>query len=151
MWFRRVGEPTPGPSLQFADRTWHMATKVDLEVILKSAAELSTSECQPAYEMLASGVIRRGLHDNAKGWRDIGVLWMKAHKYQQAVDAFEMSIDGKRTPIDAWFYLGESHYALGQLDEAKTSWENCLQKTRTTTSALAHLCKSRMDEVFSQE
>ena len=151
MWFRRVGEPTPGPSLQFANRTWHMATKVDIDVILKSVAELSTSDLQPAFAVLAAGIIHRGLHNDSKGWRDIGVLWMRAHRYQEAIDAFEMSLDEKRTPIDVWFYLGESHYALGQLPEAKKSWENCLQKTRTTTSALAHLCQSRMDEVFSQE
>ena len=151
MWFRRVGEPAPGPSLQFANRTWYMATKVDIEAILKSSAELSSSELQSAYGLLAQGIIDRGLHDNSKGWRDIGLLWMRAQRYQKAVGALQRSIDGKRTPIDVWFYLGESYFALKEMPKAKQAWENCLQKTRTTTSALAHLCKSRMDEVFSKE
>ncbi len=145
MWFRRVGEPTPGPAMQIGGRTWYMANKKSLDDILKTEARLPEDDSCPPLKHLARALTARCDKENAKELRDIGLLWLRADEYTLAAKSFSESIQAKRTPIDTWFYLGECSLALGNFASAREAWGLCLEKTRAKTSALAQLCKTRLE------
>jgi hypothetical protein len=150
MWFRRVGEPTPGPAFQIGKRTWYMATKEDLEQLLKREAKLERLEAEPGCQLLAKILSARAEKSDSKAWRDIGILMMRAHEWDRGIDALKCSIEGKRTPIDTWYYLGECALSGGDRVAAEEAWSICLQKSRSKTSALAQLCTARLKEVFTE-
>jgi hypothetical protein len=152
MWFRRVGEPTPGPAMQIGGRTWYMANKKSLDDILKTEARLPDDDSCPPLRHLAKALTARTDNEegeNAKELRDIGLLWLRANEYVEAAKTFSNSIQAKRTPIDTWFYLGECSHALGNIVSAREAWTLCLDKTRTKSSALAQLCKTRLEMKIS--
>jgi hypothetical protein len=147
MWFRRVGQPAPGPAIQVGFRTYYMAPQASAHNLMESEAIFEPGTAMEGYKVLAAVLEKKLDTDVAKILRNLGLIWMRAHQFESAMDTFERAIAGKRTPIDTYFYLAECACGLGDMTRAKASWEACLGKTRSPTSAMAQLCRERLDGV----
>ena len=132
-------------------RTWYMARTADLEGVFQKEAVLCDGPPELAYGYLADMTALRGDFDNAKGLRDMGLLLLRAHRIEMALDTLRKAIHAKRPPNDAWYYLGECALRAGDRVAAQEAWETCLQKCRSKKSALAERCTQRMDEIFPVE
>mgnify|MGYP002047087618 CR=1 FL=1 len=138
LFIRKVGEPTAGPAFQRHQRTWYMAGTERFKSQLEACAAaldidwsaVQRGEGQPILKIVAAK-LRPHLSAAGTMWRDLALLHAGAGDMEGALSALQSSIDGKRTPADAWFYLGEARAAQGDGAGARQAWQMCLTKARS--------------------
>ena len=148
MYIRRVGEPTPGPAFQTKNRTWYMAGTDVLFSLMEELAnrdvDLDWGQEGDAICARAAVVIEPHLDEAPGHWRDLGILYARGGRLEDAERCFQTAIAGKRTPSDTWFYLGELRNSLGDKAGALEAWQLSLKKTRSKKSRVTHLLKIRL-------
>ena len=142
MWFRRLGESNSDEALQFSKRTWYKCNSKKGFEILKKYCGLGPFN--RAYLHLAEGLQLMFPDWKSKDHRDLGLLYLRAHAYEHAVECFDLALDSKRTPLDVWIYKGDALFAQGNAEAAKYLWEDCLTRVRSQSSAIAQLCRARL-------
>jgi hypothetical protein len=138
LFIRKVGEPTAGPAFQRHQRTWYMAGTERFKGQLEACAAaldidwsaVQRGEGEPILKTVAAK-LRPHLSAAGTMWRDLALLHAGAGDMEGALSALQSSIDGKRTPADAWFYLGEARAAQGDDAGARQAWQMCLTKARS--------------------
>ena len=80
----------------------------------------------------------------AKDHRDLGLMYLRAHSFEHAIECFDLAMTEKRTPLDVWIFKGDALRSLGQVQAAKELWEDCLTRVRSQNSAIAQLCRTRI-------
>ena len=148
LWFRRIGQSKSDAALQFSNRTWYRcASKKGME-ILKTYCVLGPYN--PAYLHLAEALQLMFPDWKSKDHRDLGLMYLRAHAFDLAIECFDLSLNSKRTPLDVWIYKGDALRALGLVEEAKAIWEDCLLRVRSQSSALAQLCRARISLLIEE-
>jgi len=145
MWFRRIGQPKSDAALQFSKRTWYRCTSKKAMEILKQYCSLGGYE--PAYLHLAEALQLMFPDWKAKDHRDLGLMYLRAHAFDHAIECFDLAMTEKRTPLDVWIFKGDALQALEREEEAKALWEDCLTRVRSQSSAIAQLCRTRIAQL----
>lgn len=151
MYIRKVGEPTAGPAFQRQRRTWYMAGTDRLKLLLEEQAAgrpvdwaaAKRGEGEAILKTVAAK-IRPLLSDAGSLWRDLALLIAAGGDYDGAVQALTASLEGKRTPPDTWFYVGEARAAAGDDAGAKEAWQTCLDKARSKKADYVKLSQKRL-------
>lgn len=144
LWFRRVGNPASSASIQLQKRTWYPSRRKDAIELLRTQSTLG--EFSPGMKQLGEA-LELMLQDwdwKAKDYRELGLIYFRAHAFDDAIRAFDLSIASKRTPIDTWIFKGDVLFLLEQYEEARSIWEISLSKVRSQTSAIAQLARSKL-------
>lgn len=151
MYIRKVGEPTPGPAFQREQRTWYMAGSERLKSLLEAQAAAHTPDWAAARRGEGEAIlktvaakIRPLLSEAASLWRDLALLLAAGGDYDGAVTALNASLEGKRTPPDTWFHLGEARAAAGDDAGAAEAWQTCLDKARSKKADYVKLSRQRL-------
>ena len=151
MFIRKVGEPTAGPAFQRQNRTWYMAGSERFKAQLEAyAAALDVDWAAAARgEGIAvlktvTAKLRPHLSEAGTMWRDLALLCAAGGDLPGAMVALQGAIDGKRTPADAWFYLGEARAAQGDAAGARQAWQMCLSKARSKKAEYVKLAGERL-------
>ena len=142
LWFRRIGQAKSDAALQFSNRTWYRCSSKKGMEILKTYCIMGPYN--PAYLHLAEALQLMFPDWKSKDHRDLGLMYLRAHAFDLAIECFDLSMNSKRTPLDVWIYKGDALKALGLLEDAKAIWEDCLLRVRSQSSALAQLCRARI-------
>ena len=143
MWFRRLGNQDIDAALQFSERTWYRCkSKKGMEVLKQYCA---MGPYDPAYLHLAEALQLMFPDWKSKDHRDLGLMYLRAHAYDLAIECFNLSLEAKRTPLDTWIYKGDALIAQGKQEEARFMWEDCLDRVRSSNSAIAQLCRARLE------
>ncbi len=151
LYIRRVGEPTAGPAFQRLQRTWYMAGTDRLKDLLEEDAasrELDWAAARrgegEAILLTVAEKIRPLLSDAGSLWRDLALILAAGGDYPGALAALNASLEGKRTPPDTWFHLGEAHAAAGDDAAAREAWQTCLDKARSKKAGYVKLAQERL-------
>ena len=142
MWFRRIGQSTSDAALQFSNRTWYRCSSKKAMEILKQYCSIGPYE--KSYLHLAEALQLMFPDWKAKDHRDLGLMYLRAHSFEHAIECFDLAMTEKRTPLDVWIFKGDALKALGKVEEAKNLWEDCLTRVRSQNSAIAQLCRTRI-------
>ena len=148
MWFRRVGDVNANEALQFSKRTWYKCSSKKGFEILKEHCGLGPFN--RAYLHLAEGLQLMFPDWKSKDHRDLGLMYMRAHAYEHAIECFNLALEAKRTPLDVWIYKGDALLSKGDAAGAQILWEDCLTRVRSQASAIAQLCRSRLSQFTSE-
>ena len=154
MYFRRVGEPEPGPAFQRELRTWYMAGTNRLKALLEEDtaaahslaldwAAVARGEGDRTLSAVADQ-IEPFLDDTAALWRDLGLLRARAGDLPGAIRTLRAALEAKRTPADVWFHLGEALAASGQPAEARQLWAACLEHARSKKAPYVKAAQDRL-------
>ena len=153
MYIRKVGEPAPGPAFQHQGRTWYMAGSERFKLqLLECAAGFNVDWAAAARgEGVAilktvAAQIRPLLDQTGSLWRDLALFHAAAGDLEGAIGALNASNDGKRTPPDTWFYLGEARAAKGDEAGAKVAWQTCLDKARSKRAEYVLAARERLGQ-----
>jgi hypothetical protein len=149
MWFRRIGEAKSDAALQFSKRTWYRSNSKKAFEILKTHCVLGPYE--PAYLHLAEALQLMFPDWKSKDHRDLGLMYMRAHAFDHAIECFDLSLDAKRTPLDVWIYKGDALFAQGDMEQAQALWADCLTRVRSQSSAIAQLCRARIAQLTKDQ
>ena len=149
MWFRRIGDANANEALQFSKRTWYKCSSKKGFEILKEYCALGAFN--RAYLHLAEGLQLMFPDWKSKDHRDLGLMYMRSHAYEHAIECFDLSLEAKRTPLDVWIYKGDALLAQGDASGAQMLWEDCLSRVRSQSSAIAQLCRSRLSQLPSEK
>ena len=90
--------------------------------------------------------IRPLLSEAGSLWRDLALLLAAGGDYDGALEALNASLDGKRTPPDTWFHLGEARAAAGDAAGAAEAWQTCLDKARSKKADYVMLSRQRLGQ-----
>ncbi|MDG1478407.1 MAG: hypothetical protein P8R54_02405 [Myxococcota bacterium] len=153
LYIRKVGEPTAGPAFQRDQRTWYMAGTDRLKSLLEEQAASHTidwaatrrGEGESVLKIVAKK-IRPLLSEAGSLWRDLALLLAAGGDYDGALEALNASLDGKRTPPDTWFHLGEARAAAGDAAGAAEAWQTCLDKARSKKADYVMLSRQRLGQ-----
>ena len=145
MWFRRIGDANSNEALQFSKRTWYKCSPKKGFEVLKEYCALGAFN--RAYLHLAEGLQLMFPDWKSKDHRDLGLMYMRAHAYEHAIECFDLALESKRTPLDVWIYKGDALLAQGDAVAAKLLWEDCLTRVRSQASAIAQLCRARLSQL----
>jgi len=153
MFIRRVGEPEAGPAFQRDGRTWYKADLAAVRTMLEEEAALrpldwaaaAAGTGDPSLATVARTVAPL-LDETAAPWRDLGRLRAQAGDITGAIQMLNRSVEGKRTPADTWYYLGEALHAQGKTRLARQMWSTSIEKSRSKKADCVHASQARLDE-----
>ena len=147
LWFRRVGDGVVSEALQLQKRTWYPAKRKEVIGLLRTHSTFG--EFSPGMLQLGEAVehILGDWDWKAKDYRELGLIYFRAHAFDLAIRVFDQSIASKRTPIDCWIFKGDVLFLLERYEEARDIWEISLSKVRSQTSAIAQLARSKLAQL----
>jgi len=145
--FRRISNPAPGPALQVGDRTWYLASADETDSLLQAELDLEGERCK-SLEVLADLLVPKSA-ECTKMSRNLALLYLRAGSIKKADKSVQRSIDLKRPPRDIYFIKAELKRITGDSEGAETLYQQCISNTRSEKSALAILCKKRLQQMES--
>lgn len=153
MFLRKVGEPEPRFVFQKDGRTWYKAELAEVRAQLEAEVARHTldwtaaaaGEGAPVLSTVADQIAPL-LDETAAPWRDLGVLRALAGDLGGAISTLNRAVEGKRTPADTWYYLGEALHAQGKTRLARQMWSTCLEKSRSKKADAVISSQARLEE-----
>jgi predicted Zn-dependent protease len=70
------------------------------------------------------------LSDNGLGRRTHALLELRAGQAEAALRSLKEAVELKKTPADAWYFLGELLFAGGDPTGAAEAWEATIRRAR---------------------
>ena len=136
MYFRRVGEPTPGPAVQLDGRTFYLAPAAEVLDVVERLTDpfggVWGSADQPdlTVHRVAAELLCDGLPDSAPGLRARALLYGRAGRPVAAEAALQAAMELKRPPADLWYLQAELARADGREDDARAAYGAFVRKER---------------------
>ncbi len=135
MLLRRSGAAQAEPALQWRGATWTPADEVALVEVIDRTLRLEELDgrAPPAPSPEALLLLQRlgpVLSDNGLGRRTHALLELRAGQAEAALRSLKEAVELKKTPADAWYFLGELLFAGGDPTGAAEAWEATIRRAR---------------------
>jgi tetratricopeptide (TPR) repeat protein len=149
MSLRRPGNPTAEPMLQFAGRCWRRAGETEQAELIDQMLPVDKVEWRrpsspSAERVLLVRLASRGQPEGGVGLRNRALLTAAAGRLEEARALLEEALEARRTPADAWLFLGELRAGAGELAGARECWEQCLRRSRRKKDWAALTARERL-------
>ena len=73
--------------------------------------------------------------DDASVFHNLGTTHLQMKQYQQAIAAYQRSLDLRPLSTETWHLLGHAYFNLGDLPNAQNAWREVLHKNPSHTEA----------------
>jgi tetratricopeptide (TPR) repeat protein len=149
MSVRRAGNPLAQPMLQFAGRCWRRAEETEQAELIDQMLPVAKVDWRhplspSAERVLLVRLASRGQPEGGVGLRNRALLAAASGRLPEAQALLEEAIEARRTPADAWLFLGELKAGAGELAGARDCWEQCLRRSRRKKDWAALTAKERL-------
>ena len=150
MWFRPIGATIRGPAIQIDKRTFYPIPTEAINILLEEESKLPQGNKEPFWGFLAEVLSLRLDITTCKQWLQIGLLHMRAHRWDAALNSLEIATEYKNVLPDIFYWRGICLLQQKLFDAAQDAFTTCLQKTKEG-SPLFQLCHNELSIIKSKK
>jgi hypothetical protein len=153
MWFRPLGSDQRGPAIQIDKRTFYPIPTEAINILLDEEAKLPQGKKEPFWGFLADVLSLRSDIKTSQQWLQIGLLHMRAHRWDATLDSLEIATEYKDVLPDVYYWRGMCLLGLtthtknnNTKQQAIEAFELCLDKIKKN-SPLFQLCHNEISQL----